>query len=199
MIAEPIRRSPLAGYSDRFASLSQLSGGRLTLREIPFLTQVNLRADPTDSPTMKSIAEMLDLELPLRPNTVASTANRSALWLGPDEWLLVAPADQAATPPAFAKMLGGSISLVDVSANRTVIRLEGTAAHELLAFGCAVDLHPRSFGPGRCIQTMLAKAQVIIESMPTVETFQLYVRASFATYLAEWLIDAMPGLNLPAR
>ena len=85
--------------------------------------------------------------------------------------------------------------MVDVSANRTVIRLEGTAARELLAFGCAVDLHPRAFGPGRCVQTMLAKAQVIIEQMTANPAFSVYVRASFATYLADWLLDA--GL-LPA-
>ena len=191
MIAEATRRSPLADYSDRFAALSRSSGGRLAVREVRFLTQMNLRADPSDSALMKAIGEVFGLDLPLLPNTVASSANRSVLWLGPDEWLVVAQADQPAVAAALNEELGGWISTVDVSANRTVIGLQGTDARDLLAFGCAVDLHPRAFGPGRCVQTMLAKAQVIIESMPPAAAFQIYVRASFATYVADWLIDAI--------
>ena len=193
MIAEATRRSPLAEYADRFASLAHSSGGRLELREVPFLTQINLRVDPSDSALMKAAGEALGVDLPLHPNTVASSSNRSVLWLGPDEWLVVARADQLAMMARRGEKVGGLLSAVDVSANRTVIRLEGTAARELLAFGCAVDLHPRAFSPGRCIQTMLAKAQVIIEAMPPGGAFQVYVRSSFATYLADWFLDAAPA------
>ena len=147
MIAEATRRSPLADYSDRFTSLSHSSPERLGVREVAFLTQVNLRADPSDGALMKALREMLGLDLPLLPNTVASAANRSALSLGPDEWLVVAPPDQAAIPATLDEKLSGLISLVDVSANRTVIRLEGTAAPELLAFGCAVE-HGRHVAGG---------------------------------------------------
>ncbi|MDT7677764.1 MAG: sarcosine oxidase, subunit gamma, partial [Pseudonocardiales bacterium] len=73
-------------------------------------------------------------------------------------------------------------------------------AREVLEQGCPLDLHPRVFGPGRCVQTMLARAQVVIwrpasdatdgaEDSPG-ETFRLLVRGSFAGYLAAWLTDA---------
>jgi sarcosine oxidase subunit gamma len=64
-----------------------------------------------------------------------------------------------------------------------------------------VDLHPRVFGPGRCAQTLLAKAQVIIHQVNDAPTFHLYVRTSFAWYVAEWLLDAMTeyrGLMVPS-
>ena len=195
MIAEATRRSPLADYSDRFAGLSRSSNGRLELRELPFLTQVNLRADPSDPSTMQAVREGLGLDLPLHPNTAAAAGDRSALWLGPDEWLIVAPPGHAAAiEEATQKALAGSGSVVDVSANRTALLVKGTAAGELLAFGCAIDLHARAFGPGRCAQTMLARAQVIIEHMEAGSAFVVYVRASFATYLAEWLLDAAGAL-----
>ena len=56
MIAEQTRRSPLAHYSDRFASLPAAFRDRLLIREIPFLTQINLRADPSNPATMSAIA-----------------------------------------------------------------------------------------------------------------------------------------------
>ncbi len=195
MIAEATRRSPLADYSDRFASLSRSSNGSLEIREIPFITQVNLRADPYDASCMQAVRQELGLDLPVLPNTVAFADDQSALWLGPEEWLIVGPPDQAAViQESIRKALAASGSVADVSANRTVISVKGTAARQLLAFGCAVDLHPRAFGPGRCAQTMLAKAQVIIQQTEAMPVFYLYVRASFASYLAEWLLDAAAAL-----
>jgi heterotetrameric sarcosine oxidase gamma subunit len=36
--------------------------------------------------------------------------------------------------------------VVDVSAQRTTLRLRGEHARDLLAGGCSLDLHPRVFG-----------------------------------------------------
>jgi sarcosine oxidase subunit gamma len=184
----------MADYWDRFASLSRSPRGSVAIREVPFLTQVNLRADASRPETIKAIAEALGFDLPLDPNTVASADDRSALWLGPDEWLIVGPAGLAVVlQESLRKALPGPGSVVDVSANRTAVSVEGTAARELLAFGCAIDLD-RAFGPGRCAQTMLAKAQVIIQHLAAGPAFVVYVRASFAIYLADWLLDASDAL-----
>jgi sarcosine oxidase subunit gamma len=59
----------------------------------------------------------------------------------------------------------------------------------VLAHGVAIDLDERSFGPDRCAQTLLAKAQVIIERREE-SAFCVYPRSSFASYVAEWLLDA---------
>jgi sarcosine oxidase gamma subunit len=37
---------------------------------------------------------------------------------------------------------------------------------------------------------LLAKAQVIIERLNADLAFHLYIRTSFASYVAEWLLDA---------
>jgi sarcosine oxidase subunit gamma len=87
---------------------------------------------------------------------------------------------------------GGSI--VDVSANRTVLEIRGPKARELLAHGFPIDLDARSFGPGRCAQTVLAKAQVIIERRDE-SAFHLYVWTSFASYAADCLLDAADSIH----
>ncbi len=81
---------------------------------------------------------------------------------------------------------------MDVSANRTTLELRGPRARELLEFGCPIDLHPRVFGPGRCAQTLLARANVLIWHVADEpeDTWRLFVRPSFAAYVAAWLADA---------
>ena len=192
MIAEAIRRSPLADYADRFAALSATTVGELSIRELAFVSQINLRADPKDANVMQRLDEALGLALPVFPNTVAAKGGRRALWLGPDEWMVVGPDGQReALEQALRKGLNGAFgSIVDVSANRTLLEIRGQKARTLLAHGVAIDLDPRSFGPGRCAQTLLAKAQVIAERRDVETAFHLYVRSSFASYLADWLLDA---------
>jgi sarcosine oxidase subunit gamma len=130
-----------------------------------------------------SAAELLGVPLP-GPNRVAEAGSRAILWLGPDEWLVVGPPDDGVAAELVAE------SVVDVSANRTTIELSGPHARAVLAKGMSVDLHPRVFGPGRCAQTMLARAQVILRQVDAEPTYHVLVRGSFASYLAQWLVDA---------
>ena len=192
MIAEAVRRSPLADYTDRFAALSAATDGALFIRELPFVSQLNLRTDPKDADLMQRLATAIGLALPIAPNTVTSGKDRRALWLAPDEWLVVGPdGQQGAIEQELRNGLNGAFgSVTDVSANRTLLEIRGAKARVRLAHGIAIDLDPRSFGPVRCAQTLLAKAQVIIECRDESGLI-LYVRASFATYAADWLLDAL--------
>ena len=200
MIAEALRRSPLADYADRFAALWATSSGELSIRELPFVSQLNLRADPKDLDLMRRVADALGFALPIIPDAVAARDDRRALWLGPDEWLVVGPdGEQTALEPGLRDALGNAFgSVTDVSANRTLLEIRGARARDLLAHGVPIDLDGRSFRPGRCAQTLLAKAQVITERCDA-SGFLLYVRASFASYVADWLFDAAADSHLMDR
>ena len=87
--------------------------------------------------------------------------------------------------------------MVNVSANRTTIRLVGPQARDVLAHGCALDLHPRVFGAGQCAQTLLARAGVLLVADDD-GAFRILVRSSFARYLADWLLDASLEYSVPA-
>ena len=192
MIAEAVRRSALADYAGRFAAVSAATGADLAIRELSFVSQMNLRADPNDSAVMQRIAAALGFPLPTVPNTVGLWEDRRALWLSPDEWLIVGAGGQqdALEQTLRSGLNGGFGSVVDVSANRTLLEIRGARARELLGRGVPVDLDARTFGPGDCAQTMLAKAQVVIERRDE-SGFVIYVRTSFAVYVASWLLDAL--------
>lgn len=193
MIAEKLKRSPLHAHAERFARASAVSAGGVTIKELPFLSQTNLRAQSADFAVMERLRAALGFPLPLEPNASSSSGDRTALWLGPDEWLVVGPEDQWELLDGLIRSaLGdGPGAVTDVSANRTVIELRGRQARDILAHGCPIDLHPRHFGPGRCAQTLLAKAQVIVHLVDDTPAFHVYVRSSFAGYAADWLLDAV--------
>lgn len=181
------RRSPAAAFAARFEAAG--AGGGLRLAEIPFLSQVNVRVDPK-SPAAERIGTAIGVPLPLEPGTAVRGGDVTVLWLGPDEWLVVGP-DGAA--PGLVERLteaaaGEHVSVVDVSAQRTTLVVAGERARDVLAHGCALDLHPRVFGRDRCAQTTLARAGVVLVSRE--DGFWLLVRSSFAGYVAEWLLDA---------
>ena len=187
------RRSPLAHLAEVLAGAS---GEAVAIAERPFLAQVGVRLHPGDGGPSAAEAA-LGFPLPATPNTVAAADGRSALWLGPDEWLvLAAPGEEPALEVELREALAGGLgSVVDLSANRTAIELRGPRARDVLATGCALDLHPRAFAPGRCAQTLLARAQVILEQLDDAPAYRLLVRGSFADYLATWLLDALEELQ----
>ena len=85
---------------------------------------------------------------------------------------------------------GPGIDVVDSSAARTVLELRGSSARDVLSHGCRVDLHPRVFPPGATARTLLARATVVVHH-PDVDTYRVYVGASYADHLTRWLLDAM--------
>ena len=160
------------------------------------LGKIDLRGQPSERAFMSGVGRVLDLLLPTEPN-IAATKNRvTALWLGPDQWLLVCPADDSAL---FINSLREALAdshcaITDVSDGRAALCLEGPSAREVLAKGCPLDLHPKAFPPGSCAQTLLGKADVLLhlraDEPAEGASFDLYVGRSFAQYLWAWVEDA---------
>jgi sarcosine oxidase, subunit gamma len=191
------RHSPLEAFAAAFGQVTTTTDGAVSLAEVPFLAQLDVRADPADAPLLARLGAVVGVDLPLVPNhaVVASDGDRHVLWLGPDEWLVV---DRPGTEKLLegrlrAAVQGGRGSVVDVSANRTTIRLAGRQARDVLEHGCSIDLHPRAFGPGRCAQTLIARTGVIVHQVSPEPEYRLLLRPSFAAYLATWLLDAIEG------
>ena len=191
MAEPPAPRSPLAGIADALAA-ARADG--VTLAERPTRARLNLRLDPEDADTLTAAGATLGGSLPRTPNTVATTVNgKSLLWLGPDEWLLTGPAEEgAALEEALRDRLDGRHhALTDVSAMYATLALSGPLAREVLMKGCRLDLHPRAFAPGACVQTALARANVILHQTDDAPSYEITVRNSFSVYVASWLLDAM--------
>jgi sarcosine oxidase, subunit gamma len=190
MAESPERVSPLHRFAEPFAAASEVPA-IVRIAEVPYLSQLTLRVAPA-TPSAAAVERVLGAALPVTPNTAVRTGEADVLWMAPDEWLIVAPEGAGASLAARlrAAVEGHHATIVDVSAQRTVVELSGSAAGAVLAKGCSLDLHPRAFGPGRCAQTALARAGVILLARGDELAWWIFVRASFAGYLGEWLLDA---------
>lgn len=193
MTASTDRVSPLAGWSARFEGASAASG-QFSIREVRLTTQVNLRLDAVALGT--KVRPVLGCDLPVAANTWIAGDDCTAIWLGPDEWLVVAPDGRNDTLCAElrAALQGVHHSVTDLSANRTIIEIAGADTRLTLAKGCPLDLHGSAFKPPQSAQTLLAKSQIVLQCVDARPVFRLFVRNSFAPYVAEWLLDAAAEL-----
>jgi sarcosine oxidase, subunit gamma len=122
------------------------------------------------------------------------SAERAALWLGPDEWLLLAPAGEGSTVFAALEnaLAGLPHSLVDVTHRQVALSVSGPDARDLLASGCPLDLAAESFPVGMCTRTLLAKAEVVLWRR-SAEEYHLETGRSFSGYVLGWLKEAQRG------
>ncbi len=197
-MVDPISRRALADGGAAEPLLIERNGVRL--HEVPFPTLINLRGNPRDAPFMAGVESALGLLLPVTPNSVSAAAAITVLWLGPDEWLVVA---RHGSMPDLAARLATALAdlhhaVTDVSSGRIVLDLAGPEARAVLATGMSLDLHPRVFGPGRCAQTGLAQIPVILQQIDAAPSFRLYLRNSFASYVVAWLHGAIEKLGISA-
>ncbi|MDT5184173.1 MAG: sarcosine oxidase, subunit gamma [Mycobacterium sp.] len=188
------RTSPLLPWAARFAQLSD----SVAIVEEPFVTMVDLRVD-SSGPGAQAAAELLGVELPTTASTYAKSGDTTVIWQGPDEWLvtgtaLAGPELEARLREAVAPHGGAA---VDVSGQRTTLRLSGSHSRDVLAKGCALDLHPRAFGEGIAAETRLGQTGVILLAVDgSGADYHMLVRSSFARYLADWLLDAAEEYTL---
>lgn len=188
------RRSPLSRLTDE---LSAGSSVQVQLREIPFLAQLGLRAVPGTASAHALEAE-LGGALPTRVGAVTELAdNRHVLWLGPDDFLLIAPdeADGGPDPTRLTDQLAGALEglpgqVVDLSANRTTLELQGVAAQQVLDKSCRLDLDEVAFPAGTAVATLLGSVGVVLWRVEP-DRWWIMPRSSFAIHTARWLLDGM--------
>ena len=117
----------------------------------PFVAMVDLRVDPTGAGGAAVAAYLGVARCPPRRRPTSRARPPRPIWLGPDEWLVTSPfrtPEELETGLREASGRRAVARSVDVSAQRTTLRLRGEHARDLLARGCSVDLHPRVFGRG---------------------------------------------------
>jgi sarcosine oxidase, subunit gamma len=158
-------------------------------------SQIQVRA--RGSAAVGRLATCLSLGALPEPNRWIPTQRGDCFWLGPEEWLVVGPPSSRETNlEALERAIGPDDgAAVDLSASRVLLELTGSSARDVLASCCALDLHPRVFGVGRCAQTLLAKAAVLLSQVDEAPTYRLFVRPSFVSYVVSWIVDAIEGVR----
>lgn len=146
--------------------------------------RISLRAPEASLP---ALGKALGLALPGKPRSSSSSGDRSALWLGPDEWLVI-DRDGADLMGALARVRDFH-SAVDVSHRNVAILVDGPAAEAAISAGCPQDISPEVFPVGACSRTILGKVEIVLWRIGE-HAFRVECWRSFADYAFTFLADA---------
>jgi sarcosine oxidase, subunit gamma len=179
-----VARSSLQG-------LALPSGPRFALSEAPPAARFILRGPEA---VRVACGMVFGAEPPSRLGLAGEGDKRAALWLGPDEWLLLADSeDAAAVSDVLESVLEGTAySLVDVSHRQIGLIASGAAAARVLNAGCPLDLSLQAFPVGFATRTLFDKAEIVLWRRAE-GAFHVEVWRSFAPWLAASLAEAARG------
>jgi sarcosine oxidase subunit gamma len=115
----------------------------------------------------------------------------SFIGAGPRHWLAMAQGMQGeALRAQLSNALAGVAYVSDQSDGRTVFRIGGPFARDILAKGAPIDLHPRAFGVGQAAVTAIAHIGVHMWQVDEAPTYDVAVFRSYATAFWRWFAQA---------
>jgi sarcosine oxidase subunit gamma len=125
------------------------------------------------------------------PCRAVEREDRAALWLGPDEQLLLAPAESAHDLSESLQNALRTIphSLVDIGHRQIALEVSGPHVSVILNSGCPLDLDIDVFKVGSCTRTVMAKAAIVLWRRRQ-DVFEMEVGRSFAGYVSAYLREA---------
>ncbi|MGH8619754.1 MAG: sarcosine oxidase subunit gamma [Burkholderiales bacterium] len=153
----------------------------VTLAVRPQVGILSLRGNARDARFLLAAEQLTGSALSLDIGAVRPMTTGHVFTLGPSEWWLVTAGTSVAEAPG--------LRCVEQSEGRTVMRLAGPRARDVLAKGCGLDLHPRMFAVGRCTQTPVAHIGCVLHHVDDA-TWDFYVPRSYARHFWEWLTEA---------
>jgi len=141
------------------------------------------------------LGNALRFPLPTRPLSAVSVGGRAALWLGPDEWLLIAVSTELKEmlDDLRTTLSTAPACLVDVGNRNVGLIISGPRAADLLACGCPLDLGLAAFPVDMCTRTIFGKCEVVVWRLAD-QKFHLEAWRSFAPYLVCLLGEAANSL-----
>ena len=162
--------------------------GAVTVAPTPYATRFSFRGD---SKAASACSKGFGVMLPNALLKAESDNGRTAISLGPDEWLLIAPDGEVeALEAAIEKALDKQHhSLVDISHRNTAFTVSGPKAETLLASGCLLDLHVSVFPVGMATRTIYSKADIVLWRM-AADTFHVELWRSFVPFVWGLLEEA---------
>ncbi|RUV68092.1 sarcosine oxidase subunit gamma family protein [Mesorhizobium sp. M5C.F.Cr.IN.023.01.1.1] len=170
------RRPALAGH--------ELSATGVTLAVLPPAERISLRAPDA---SVAALSKALGVTLPQKPKTSAAKAGRTALWLGPDEWLVI---DEVGKDPlADCAEVTVLHSAVGISHRNVAISVTGPAAAVTINSGCPQDLSLDAFPVGAASRSILGKVEIVLLRTAS-DAFRVECWRSFSDYVFTFLSEA---------
>ena len=195
-MSEPVARSPIAPAPPIAVKAGwEVSGRRagaaaaLTLTDCTPLTKVQLRA-PVDGEVAASLGVPFG-------RAARDPDGTLVVGSGPGEWLLLAAPGRAGSlepmlEKAAAQAPGGSVTWVDLTHGRALVRLDGSSAASVLAKVCGIDLSDDLTPDGAAFRTAVAAlaTDVVRDDRDGTPSYLLHCERSSGQYLFGALLRA---------
>ena len=171
----------------------------LVMKEIKPIMKLIIRGKTKGFIT--AIGKNLNMILPTEANTSTTGEALTALWLSPDEWMLISNKTISEDTNTYkvednlinniSKTKLGAIT--DVSDQFVMINIKGSKVFDLLATGSPFNFNEFKNKKGSVVQTILSHIDVVIH-LTEINGVNLLVRRSFSEHLYSWLNDSASRL-----
>lgn len=192
----PGRRSALDGHVEparHGPSGNGAPGVIIEERRPAALVQVNGVSDPG---ALAGVLSSLGAGSEARPRRGASGENGDLLWTGADQWWVVCRDREPGADEVLALIETPDATTLDLGHARTVVRVNGPMARDLLAKGCPLDVD--GLEAGDCASSRLGPFNIVLYCR-AADSFDLYVFRSFGLAMWEWLVDEAAEFGCEVR
>ena len=178
---------------------NEINQGSISVKEISPVIKINVRGKKREFLT--NIGKNLNMILPTEANTSSTSDKLTAIWLSPDEWMLVSNELTSKDNNKYElyEMLFNSISktnlgaVIDVTDQFVQLELKGENVYEIFSAGSPFNFTEFKEKKGSTTQTVLNHVDVILHHKDE-NILNLFVRRSFAEHLCSWIEDCTSRL-----
>ena len=171
----------------------------VSIKEISPIIKINVRGKKREFLT--NIGKNLNMILPTEANTSSTSDKLTAIWLSPDEWMIVSNelANKDINKYDLYEVLFNSISktnlgaVIDVTDQFVQLELKGNNIFEIFSAGSPFNFNEFKEKKGSTTQTVLNHIDVILHHKDE-NIVNLFVRRSFAKHLYSWIEDSASRL-----
>ena len=178
---------------------NEINQESVSVREISPVMKINLRGKKREFLT--NVGKNLNMILPTEANTSTTSDKLTAIWLSPDEWMIVSNelVNKDTNKHELNEMLFNSISktnlgaVIDVTDQFVQLELKGENIYEIFSAGSPFNFNEFKEKKGSTTQTVLNHVDVILHHKDE-NVVNLFVRRSFAQHLWDWIEDHISRL-----
>ena len=167
----------------------------ILIEEIPFIRKINLRGNSKDKEFLSNIGSILEVLIPLEPNTKIQNKNFQIVWLSPNEWLINFFNNDIFVETLIKfknKLNPEKSSITDISENKTIIRIVGVKVNQLLRKFMILDIDSVLQDNSKTAQTIFVKIPILIirnHDQEVKQNYDIHVNRSHTVYLRDLLLD----------
>ena len=178
---------------------NEINQESISVKEISPVIKINLRGKKREFLT--NVGKNLNMILPTEANTSTRSDKLTAIWLSPDEWMIVSNEKVRIDTNQYElnDILFNNISktslgaVTDVTDQFVQLELKGDKIYELFSSGCPFNFNEFKEKKGSTTQTVLNHIDVILHHKDE-NVVNLFVRRSFAEHLCSWIEDSASRL-----